>query len=218
MILCKSRHAITSQSANSALSKASGLEFPKLNAFSIRPSAAWTTENILILKAPGGNTPVCWCHLPHGEEEQASQLCISRFCTEQLSRWEQQVQEQSSAGGIQRPRNAMAATEASLSLKQNFNPLRQDWPSWLSCQPLQSVVSSNRKKPSDFVETCSSDLPSFNSRSGFGMGFFARDSRGPSSGSLLILDGTLRSKGEEEYHDFSQRYPVLGIVHFCTPW
>lgn len=83
------------------------------------------------------------------------------------------------------------------------------------CSP---AVPSNRKKPSDFVGTSSTDLPSFNSRSGFGIGFFASDSRGPSSGSLLILDGTLRSKREEEHHDFGHRSPVLGIVMAVTFW
>lgn len=87
-----------------------------------------------------------------------------------------------------------------------------------SAASLCSLQSSNRKKPLDFFEISSSDLPSFNSRSGFGMGFFARDSRGPSSGSLLILDGTLRSKTEEEHHDFGHRSPVLGTALFCTLW
>lgn len=99
-------------------------------------------------------------------------------------------------------------------LNKTSTPLRWDRASLLNVQPLQSAVSSNRKKPSDFVESSSSDLPSFSSRSGFGMGFFARDSRGPSSGSLLILDGTLRSKREEEHHDFGHRSPVLAL--FCT--
>lgn len=103
--------------------------------------------------------------------------------------------------------------KTSLSLKQNLNSLKE-WLSLLSGQPLQSVVTSNRKKKSsDFVETSPSALPSFSSRSGFGMGVFVKDSRGPSSGSLLILDGTLRSKREDEHPDFGHKFLHL---HFCT--
>lgn len=77
----------------------------------------------------------------------------------------------------------------------------------------QLPVCSNSKTFSDFTETFSLDLPSFSSRSGFGAGFFVRDSRGPSSGSLLILDGTLRSKREEEHCDFGHRSPGLGGIY-----
>lgn len=80
----------------------------------------------------------------------------------------------------------------------------------LSCQSVAIV-----KAFSDFTDTFALDLPSFSSRSGFGAGFFVRDSRGPSSGSLLIPDGTLRSKREEEHCDFGHRSPGLGVMLLC---
>lgn len=78
----------------------------------------------------------------------------------------------------------------------------------------QKSLATGKKNP-NFIETCLTALPSFSSRSGFGMGFFVRDSRGPSSGSLLMLDGTLRSKREKEHHDFCHKFFSL---HFCSLW
>lgn len=154
----------------------------------------------------------------HEEPEDPAQLHISGLCTERLSRWKKQVQEQSSAGGIHRPRSVVAALKTSQSLKQIFKTHSDRTGPHCSAIRLcsLSVFSSNQKKAFDFVETSPSDLPSFNSRSGFGMGFFARDSRGPSSGSLLILDGTLRSKREKKHHDFGHSSPVLRIALFCA--
>lgn len=68
------------------------------------------------------------------------------------------------------------------------------------------------KRSTDFAETFLLDLPSFSSRSGFGVGFFVSDSRGPSSGSLLILDGTLGREREEEHCDFGRRSPGMGVM------